>query len=445
MDHFPIQYPESIEEDIKTFLWNWSNLLITIRSFEVWEVDEENAISAIAWALFEEWVDEEEYYILKKYFNIEKAPYIFEQIVLTLWLSPKTWRELFLRLERTIKIYQIYEHIHNEGSFTKNYRTLLSCNNYWDIVVSRDWERIYLIQNWEIHTYDDFFSSNAQENQYFLFYTDEWNICYQKATNTVFEIEWEVWRAIIWEWWGAIINTTDKYEILSILNTWDVIKKRKILKDDTTTFLGVYSRKNGEILVHHAVLEKEAVLKHEKIKQEKKKSNDISDYDFRTYVYERLTNSETWKTVYSTRWHISHLIDTWKETFVIEQNKIYDSDFRSGTAEITQIVDIDEDESAWDFLTDIKHIIYQGSNTAIIIFYHEDSIELYDIKSGVTYWEIQDLVVEQHPAVKWEYFFSFIDWNKRSVKLSTIFSTLEIEFDEEGLPLGVVDTKGWAH
>lgn len=430
----------SVEQDLGTFLWDGTNLLTTVRSFNVEEADEELAICAIAWVVFGNEIDEEEYYILKKYFNIQWASNIFEEIVRKLWLCPETWWELFQRLVRALKTYQIYEDIDDEESFSKNYRTLVSSDIFWDIVVSKDGERLYLIQEWDIYTYSEFFSANENEVQYFLFNTNDWAICYHIKENTLFKIEWDVWRAITWEWWCALISTTDTHEILSILNTWDALKKRKILQNDATTFFYVYSTKNGDILVNHAHIEREHVLKHWK-----KKGYDISDYDIRTYAYERLTKSDTWETLYETRWHISHFIETWEETFVIEVIKIYDSDFRNGIAEITQIVSIDEDEVVWDFLTETKHTIYQGSNTAIIIFYHDDSTDLYDIKSGVTYWEIQDLVVEEHPELKWEYFFSFIDGNQRNVKISTLFSSLEIEFGEEWLPLGVKDTKKWVH
>ncbi len=398
--------------------------------FMVWERAQiVNAIIWMIWAISWEVIEMKEYLALKEHFWWDKFQMLFPDFYeanTDIWESHEIdaseikalWELVQAKVNVFIQEYSIYEHLSAPGWFKEHYKFLKVPDTLWTLIASNNWEQLYLQYEWKIYSYEHYLSNHTGTSvMFFLFCVEGCIISYDVENGKLSEIEWEYLKGLSSLRVNGVISLTDTHEILTVLETWDIIKKERLTDEKTSTFIHIghlHPDRDEVIIVQLAMETTFTQVKKDKRDQIQAWSEAV--FVKREIPITQITSSDDGEVFFETSWQILRFLTAGDQTYVVERTVQYDEKDMSGKKKVVQIYNLINGTEVLKIDAETQYEIYDWENSVVIITHRNWTTDFFDLESELTSPDINDLRVSKE---RWGHSIYFTDRNWTEVSYST--------------------------
>lgn len=321
------------DDIINDFMYRESTFSLLLDWLEV-ETDDEDAFSdAIYWALWPWIISGEEFKLIQKYmwnnrFN-EKFWILLSQHQ---WKLEKDWFTFDVlqkmsdgishHVDMILDKFDIYNHIWKwNDNFYKHYG-IIAQSKYWDVIVSKDFSRVYLFTNNCFFNCDNIVTDGLWGVDHFLWYFPDHAIHLNMKDEKIYKHPWKpVWFKERWDL-NALHSVVWDNEVLTILETeLRISKSRKNVAEWKTQFLDIMRIWEDRENIIVKMVDAEVVISWwtvwEEIDEDEMRSR------LRAHIVHKLYSLTDEEEIFSTRGEIKDIIVTAWDTYIIYETEEY--------------------------------------------------------------------------------------------------------------------------
>lgn len=326
---------------VERFLERDNTFSLFLRGLEIDSAEVKIFSEAIFWVL-EAWViNKYEYWLIQKYMWNENFSKKFSKLMRehaweleSEWFSQESLQKISqwisYHVDMILDKFDIYNHVWNwNEEFYKHY-AILAQSSHGDIIVSRDFSKVYLFTENCFFNCDWVVSNQEGIIQHFLWYFEDHTIHVNIQAWKVTRFEWKaVWLMERWDINALHMHQWDD-EILVVLED-DLIarKSKKHLEDWKTQFLDIMKIWPQQDNVIVTTIDIEVSVVWSRIPWQKDDELDDDTIDARSHILHKLYSLSDDEEIFSTRGKIKDVIVTSDETYVIHETKEYNPNKRS--------------------------------------------------------------------------------------------------------------------